>query len=241
MAKVKLKNNTVSHNLTVTTEGKTYYIKKKDCIVIDTLNDIIPIEISVDRRDKVSVKWLNVILTEAIDTDARSTVYFDYRCTVKADDNCELIIVDNNYRENDSLKLSSVRIVSPSKNICEEEYSHSNDGKSCKRKHTLLQMIFLSGLPWVILGVIYSFFDLEIGLIIAIVILFFVATVPSIKSVKRFNKAINSASDLLSINIIDRCDYDKVEYVANEIIKDNETKGVAKVIAKVLKHLVDSI
>lgn len=240
MAKLELKNNTISHNLVIVLDGNTYYVKKNDCITVEVPDGDIPMEISIDKPDKVSVKWLSVLLTDAMNTDARSTVYFDYRCVVKTSENCRLEIIDNNYRENDSLKLSSVRTTTPEK-VQQEEYKHSDNRKNCKREHTLLQMIFLSGLPLVIAGLIYSCFHFEPGLLIAVIALFFLGTVPSVKSVKNFNKAINNANELLNTNIDDRCDYDQVEHVANAILKDKDAKGSKRIIAKIFKHLLNSI
>ena len=63
----------------------------------------------------------------------------------------------------------------------------------------------------------------------------------SVKSIKKFNKAIDHANELLNTNIDDRSDCDQVEHVANEILKNKDAKGSKRIIAKIFKHLVDSI
>lgn len=242
MSKLKLVNNTISDNLTVAINDNLIHIKKGDFEIVDAFQEELSIKVSVDKKNKVSVKWLNVILTEAINTDARSIVYFDYICNIRMqDEECELVFSENNYRADESIKLSSVCSITSREEIYKESYIVSANGTNPITKHTFLQLIFLSGLPLIMLGCIYSIFDFQISLIIAIVVLFFIGTIPSIKSIKKFNHTLNNASNLLSSSIKERCDYDQIENIADNIIKDNNTKGLAKIISKIIKNLINSI
>lgn len=242
MSKLKLVNNTISDNLMIFINEKVIYIKKGDFAVVDVFQSELSIKVSLDKKNKVSVKWLNIILTEATNTDARSVIYFDYIFDMKIqNDECELVFSENNYRADESIKLCSVCSVTSREKIYKECYIVSDKGKNPIVKHRLLQLIFLSGLPLIVLGCIYSIFDFQIGVIIAVLILFFIGTIPSIKSIKKFNRIFNNASSLLKSVVEERCDYDKIENIANNIIKDDNTKGSAKLISKILKHFINSI
>ena len=242
MSKLKIVNNTISDNLIIVINEKVIYIKKGDFAVIDVFQSELSIKASIDKKNKVSVKWLNVILTEAINTDARSIIYFDYICNMKIqNEGCKLVFSENNYRADESIKVSSVCLLTSREDIYKECYVVSKNGKDPKAKHALLQLVFLSGLPLIILGCIYSIFDFQIGVAIAIMVLFFIGTVPSIKSIKKFNRILNDGGNLLNSSVKERCDYDKIENIANNIIKDDNTKGLAKVISKILKHFINSI
>lgn len=242
MSKLKIVNNTISDNLIIVINENVIYIKKGDSAVIEVFQSELSIKASIDKKNKVSIKWFNVILTEAINTDARSIIYFDYICNIKIqNDECKLVFSENNYRADESIKLSSVCLITSREDICKESYFVSKNGKDPKVRHTLLQLAFLSGLPWIILGCIYSIFDFQISVIIAIVILFFIGTVPSIKSIKKFNFVLNNGGNLLNSSVKERCDYDQIENLANNIIKDDNAKGFAKLISKILKHFINSI
>lgn len=241
MAKIKLTNNVISNNIIVEFNDKTLYIKKNEHKIIDVVpKSVIKIKVSLDRKNKISLKWFNVLLTEPIDTDARSVICYDYICKINVQNDMELIFSDNIYRTDDTLKLISVCAVSSRESILEEKYTLPNNKKP-KTKHAILQLVLLSGLPIIIAGIIYSFFKFQIGVVIAVIILFILATIPSIKSIKKFNNNLEKGNSLLTSSVHERCDYDRIEKVANDIIKDEKTNGIAKVAAKILKHFINSL
>lgn len=241
MAEIKLTNKVISNNIIVKFNDKTLYIKKNKHKIIDVdPKDVIKIKVSLDRKNKISLKWFNVLLTEAIDSDARSVICYDYICKINVQNDTELIFSDNIYRADDTLKLISVCAVSSRESILEENYILPNN-KTPKIKHAILQLVLLSGLPIIIAGIIYSFFKFQIGVVIAVIILFILAAIPSIKSIKRFNNNLEKGSSLLTSSVNERCDYDIIENVANDIIKDEKTNSVVKAVAKILKRFINSL
>lgn len=242
MSKLKLLNNTISDNLIISINGNNFYLKKGDATIIDVIQGVNSVKISLDRKHKVSVKWLNIFLSIADSSDARNIIYYDYTFNIMIqDDNCELMLNENNYRLSDSTKLKSIYADSTNCDVRDGKYIIAGNGTNPKTKHTLLQIFLLSGIPWIIAGTIYSFFDFEVGVVIAIIILFFVATIPSLKSIKSFNKSLMHGDDLLKTNIKERGELDILEDVANKIIKDKETKGIAKILSRLFKKWVNSI
>lgn len=242
MSKLKLLNNTISDNLIISINGNSFYLKKGDTAFIDVSQGLNFVKISLDKKHKVSVKWLNIFLSIAESSDARNIIYYDYTFEMMIQgDNCELMLFENNYRLSDSTKLKSIYADSTNCDLSDRKYIISSNGKNPKTKHTLLQIFLLSGIPWIIAGTIYSFFDFEVGVAIAIIILFFVATIPSIKSIKSFNKSLINGDDLLKTNIKERGELDVLEDVANKIIKDNETKGIVKILSRLFKKWINSI
>lgn len=240
MAKIIIKNNLIKKRILISIDNNLYHVKCGEIVIHETSKDSIDLKISVDKKDKISFKWFNVLFTEAISSDAKSILFFD--CTgnvILGENDLNIMITENNYRQNDSLMLSSVFLIPSDDCIKNVRYSFSKDKNSPKFKHTILQLLFLSGLPWIIAGLIYIFFSLEIKILIACIILFMVATIPSVKAIRNFNKTFDNGADLLSSEIKNRSDNDKIEHVANEIIADKEVKGPAKIVAKIIKNLLD--
>lgn len=238
MSTIIIKNNLISKKIRIIVDNELYYVKCGDIVKHKASKNNVDLKISIDKKDKISFKWFNVLFTEAIASDAKSILFFDYTCNVIIGENdLNIVVLENNYRKNDSLMLSSVSITSSEKCVNNEQYSFSNEKVSPKMKHAILQLLFLSGLPLIIAGLIYLIFNFEIGVFIACIILFLIATIPSIKAIRTFNNTFDNGADLLSSEIENRCDYDKIEYVANEIISENE-KGPLNLMAKIIKQLL---
>lgn len=239
MSAIIIKNNLMSKRIKISIDNKLYYAKYGDVIKHNTSKNNVELKISIDKKDRISFKWFNVLFTEAIASDAKSVLFFDYACSIKlSDDDLNIAVLENNYRQNDSLMLSSASIVSSKNCIDNERFSFSEEKPSPKIRHALLQILFLSGLPLITAGLIYSIFDFSLKVIIACTILFFLATVPSIKAIRAFNNTFANGNELLSSELENRSDYDKVEYVANEIIADDEVKGPLNLMAKIIKHML---
>lgn len=241
MARIKFTNNTLEAPIVIYINDKALYLKKGETGTIELSQNEVTIKVSIDKRNKISVNWLSVLLTEAINTDSRNIIYCDYICSLALQkEEYEFVFSENNYRVNTSVKLSSVCIESPNEAVLTQGYSIPELGK-CKRKHAALQLTFLSGLPLVIIGALYSLFDFHFEVLLAVLFLFCIGTIPSLKSIKTFNNALKKANQFLLTSVQNRCDYDKIEAVANSIIKDDQTKGIAKGISKFIKHLINSI
>lgn len=240
MSAIKIKNNLIKKRIIISIDDKLYYAKYGETIIYETSKDNINLKISVDKKDRISFKWLSVLLTEAVSSDAKSVLFFDCSCDVICRGNdLDITVSENNYRQNDSLMLSSVLLISSDDCIKNLHYTFSKDKGSPKTKHTVLQLLFLSGLPILTAGLIYLFFSFKIEIFIACIVLFLIGTIPSVKAIKGFNKTFDNGNVLLSSEIENRSDYDRIEYVANEMITDKELKGPVKFIAKIIKKLLD--
>lgn len=241
MTTIKFTNHTLNASIIIYVNKKSLYLDKGETKIIEVSENHAVIKASIDKQHKISIKWLNILLTEAINTDSRNIIYCDYNCTFSLQkEEYEFVFSENNYRVNDSVKLSSLCNEAPIEPEFVESYSVSGL-KKCKIKHAALQLTFLSGLPLVIAGVLYSFFDFHIEVLLAVVILFLIGTLPSLKCIKKFNASLKNANQLLLTSMQNRCDYDRIEAVANSIVKDENAKGTAKGIAKVIKYFINSI
>lgn len=238
VAKIFLKNSFLDKSIFVKIDGNTIYLKPGEKKEYYTEKYSIKLYAQPDIKSKVSLDWLTVLLTEAINTDSRSRIVCEVCCEIPVADNEKITFSENKYRVNSSITLISAFVDS---DLCAEQAVNyiTLDLKTAIKKHTLQQMIFLSGLPLIIAGAVYQLFNFDVKVLVAVIILFFVAFIPSAKSVKKFNSICRNSDTYLKSAIDGRSSLDILENVAEKVATDSESSKKAKTAAKLFKKWIN--
>lgn len=238
VAKIFLKNNFLDKSIFVKIDGDTIYLKPGEKKEYFTDKYSLKLYAQPDIKSKVSLDWLTVLLTEAINTDSRSRIVCGVCCEIPVADKEKIAFSENKYRVNSSITLISAFVDS---DLCAEQAVNyiTLDLKKAIKKHTLQQMIFLSGLPLIIAGAVYLLFNFDVKLLLAVIILFFIAFIPSAKSVKKFNSICRNSDKYLKSKIDERSSLDILENVAEKVATDSESSKKAKVAAKLFKKWIN--
>ncbi len=240
MAKICIKNNSVDKNLIVYISGKTIFLKPDEAESFETDNTNLHIFAEYDIKTKIKVNFLSVWLSTALNTDAKCKINcvceFDYLCTEGEN---RLDFCDKERRINNSNICLCFAETDASRNdIKNINYNYKKADKPIL-KHSLTQLVFLSALPFIIAGIIYEILDFKIGMLLAILILVFVGFIPSLKSIKAFNKICKDCDSNIKSYAQNENDTEELEDILTDIANDKETSGTTKFFAKLIKKIID--
>lgn len=71
MTTIKFTNHTLNASIIIYVNKKSLYLDKGETKIIEVSENHAVIKASIDKQHKISIKWLNILLTEAINTDSR--------------------------------------------------------------------------------------------------------------------------------------------------------------------------
>lgn len=172
------------YNYVAIVNGAEYCLNKKSSINIELESDF---DIIIKRTDKdyVHLNFLDIILGVFFGDSTITKINTEYHFSVDKD--CDLVTIkDNSWTPREQLTINACYADSA---VVNESYTMPNIEK-VRKKHRRLHLFVTSLFPVYFVLIFLCFITQPITLwIIALVLLFLVFGMPSVKEIKRFKKA----------------------------------------------------
>lgn len=155
----------------------------------------------------------------------------DYSFDVLSDDNCEIILKENEQSFNFGyIVFKSFCAVSQTATLGNDRFAVRENIDKLAKKHKRLNLLVMSGLPlYILVALLAVLFSYELFLLYIIIFLIF--TIPSIKSKRNFKKAVTKE------NIINYLSSNVIGYRTDENFEYNKMNKSSKFMFKIFDKL----
>lgn len=231
--------NQCSFGVIVHVDGNQYSVKKNSTLDVSISTKNMTLEFIPCKKNRIRFSLLNAWLGTLLADELKNQVICKCFAHIDGGQYNKIILFPNKARHNSTAFIS----VMPENPYIDSVVYEIIDRKKVRRKHFLIQFLFISALPLLIAAAIYCIIDLtnlDLELLMAMGIIFAIGTVPAVKAIIRFNKDCKDAfaNSLLSSDMNSRSDLDQAEYELEGLLQDKEVKGYGRFLLKVLRHFI---
>lgn len=211
--------------------GREYDLRGGQPAYIKTEETAPVIQVKNYEKNIVTINWIDLFLQILAGDGSYCVARCSYSFTLKGEKDCVITLKDLSASKGEYIMFSSVYAQTDNGVIENERYQINNPRKIIK-KHRLLHILLLSGLPLLTALVIVTLLFLEgVGMWIAIFLFSCVFTIPSFSAVAKFKKYMND--DFASERLLAEAIFQKhPEEYQFEGKKSRFAKCVEKILSK---------
>lgn len=192
-------------------------------------------------KTKLKINLLDFYLSKGLTQEnIKTNIVCELHGTINFCENDVVFITDNKCELEECINLNSISVQSLSQDTLIEYSYKINDYSKIKRKYYFIQIVFLSGLPLLIAGIIAMIFrsDLrDISFLLLLLLLIVSGLIPSVLSLVRFNKKSKNSivDEKLKSNLLKSKKLEDFEGFIDKYVKTEELPSFIQKLLSCIK------